>query len=203
MYLDIFSKRKNATESREMYIQALEYCPSYTIWWKCLELESHFDDKIEICLDIIDFLRKDGTSQALKSHRLLETLLFIVKLAMMRERFDMALGAIRNALGIPMQDAIFDLPTLISDLLVGDYVITWLCLISLQAFNQLPPLLYDPAVSGPSRLVQKNIGILKWSTANRDLFTDVRTSFESKLVYFPNGLFVPSWNYSSYVYFPE
>ena len=190
VYLDIFSKRKNSSESREMYIQALEYCPSYTIWWKCLELENHFDDKIEICLDIVDFLRKDGASQTLKSHRLLETLLFIVKLAMMRERFDMALGAIRSALGTPMKDAIFDLPTLISDFVVGDSVLTWLCLISLQAFNQLPPILYDPAVSGPSRLVQKNVGILKWSTANRDRFSDVKASFESKLVCFPDVVFI-------------
>ena len=184
MYLDIFSQRKNSAESREMYIQALEYCRSYTIWWKCLELENHYDDKTEICLDIIDFLREypEDLNRILKSHRLLETLLFMVKLAMMRGRKDLAFASIQSVLGLPMEKVPFDLPVLIDDLTIGDFVIAWLSLISLLAFNQLPPLLFDPSVSGPSRIVQKNVGVFVWNKCEENLFFDIRQLFEGKWV---------------------
>ena len=182
VYLDIFSKRKNPAESREMYIQALEYCRSYTIWWKCLELEIHCDDKMEICLDIMDFLRDSSADfeQVLKSHRLLEVFLFMVKLAVMRGRQDLALSSIQSVLGLPVEDVPYDLPVLIQDFTTGDAVIVWMCHISVLAFNQLPPLLFDVSVSGPSRIVHKDIGMFTWSRVDVNLFDDIRRLFQSK-----------------------
>ena len=189
MYLEMFSKRHNSVESREMYIQALEYCRSYTIWWKCLELEKYNDDKMEICLDMIDFLRNnpENLDQDLKSHRLLETILYMVKLELMRGRKGLALRLLQSALNFPMDptdigqgDVQVDLPALVDDLTVEDTVVAWLCLISISQFDQLLPTLFDPAIGGPSKIVSKDIGLLNWDAIGDREEVEIRRIFEGK-----------------------
>ena len=167
IYLDVFSKRNNVVELREMFVQAVDYCRSYAVWWKCLQLEKSYDDKIEICLDILGFLLEtadNGDAFEVRSHRLLETVLYILKLETERHEKQSALTVIQSALGLAdvSQDLPINVPKIFRDLSPSDLVLLWLSHISLVAFNKLPQALFDPSDCGPSRIVNKVVGVFDW-----------------------------------------
>ncbi|XP_065052847.1 zinc finger C3H1 domain-containing protein-like [Rhopilema esculentum] len=190
IYLDIFSKRNNVVELREMFVQAVDYCRSYAVWWKCLQLEKSYDDKIEICLDILGFLLEiadNGDAFEVRSHHLLETVLYILKLETERHEKQSALTVIQSALGLAngSQDLPINVPKISRDLSPSDLVLLWLCHISLVAFSKLPQALFDPSDCGPSRIVSKAVGLFDWKPGNvrndtllRSLFKDASKALE-------------------------
>lgn len=185
MYLEIFSKRNSSSELREMYVQAADYCRTFSIWWKCLEFERHYEDKIDICLDIIDFVRenRENVSELCKSHRLLETIVFMLRLEMMRKRQDIAMTILKSVLGISVDssDTQFSMPVLIDEFTLQDLVIAYLVYASVLSFGKLPQILFDPAIGGPSKIVQKHIGVFKWIDVTENNENEIRQFFTGLL----------------------
>ena len=182
LYLDIFSRRNDSLELREMCIQAVDYCRSYTIWWKCLQLEENYDDKIEVCLDVIDFLLEnpEETNYELRSHRILETTIYILQLEVSKQDFKSGLGVLRSALGIDSGSELsrVGLPVLLDDLTIGDQVTLWLSYISIAAFERLPSKLFDTADNGLSKIVCKTVEIFQWDSKMHLPEDDIRSFFE-------------------------
>ena len=168
-----------------MCIQAVDYCRSYTIWWKCLQLEENYDDKIEVCLDVVDFLLEnpEETNYELRSHRILETTIHILHLEVSKQDFKSAVGALRSALEIDNGNELsqVSLPVLLDDLTIGDQVTLWLSYISIAAFERLPSKLFDPADNGPSKIVSKTVGIFQWDSKMHLPEDDIRSFFEGML----------------------
>lgn len=182
MYLDVYSKRCTSSELREMFLQAIDYCRSYTILWKCINLENHYNEKLELCLDVIYFLREetDRLPTEIKSHRLLETVLFIGQLELLRGRNDLVHALLRSVLGLETEsdDTQLDVPVLINDFTLEDFVIVWLGYISALTFEKFPQILFDPACNGPSKVVQKMIGIFDWNKMVDKDRSKIRKLFE-------------------------
>lgn len=54
--------------------------------------------------------------------------------------------------------------------MAADRALLWLSYIHLTEFDRLPACLYDPAESGPSRVVSRELFLLPWRTP-RDIST--------------------------------
>lgn len=70
----------------------------------------------------------------------------------------------QNALKSPQDRSIAD------HLMAADRALLWLSYIHLTEFDRLPACLYDPAESGPSRVVSRDPFLLPWRTS-RDIST--------------------------------
>ncbi|KAM9313081.1 zinc finger C3H1 domain-containing protein [Gastrophryne carolinensis] len=151
-YLKLFSKRGTAEDIREMCETAVEYAASYQIWWTFLNLEHSFDGKDDVCDRTLHYLmqriQEDGKSEML-SLQCLEVLLYRVHLNLFTGRVQNGHAILQNALKSPDEKSIAD------HLTPQDRCLAWLSYIHLMEYNRLPVNLYDPAVSNPSKIVNK------------------------------------------------
>ncbi|KAI8489441.1 Zinc finger C3H1 domain-containing protein [Branchiostoma belcheri] len=197
-YLELYSRRSGREETLEMCQQAVEFAPSYRIWWKYLSIQDTVEAKDDVCCQILEFLRSpeysgekeshsnsgetrshSNSGEESRSHSILETLLYRSQLAVVSGRRSKALQILQDALKQTK-----DTPCpLTSDLTPADHVVCWLCFINLQEFHTLPAHLWDPADSNPGRLVCKEPFLMAWSTER-----GVTTPRDSLLSHFQDAL---------------
>eukprot|EP00794_Sanderia_malayensis_P012998 gene12998-14336_t len=195
-YLDLYCQNRDMEDIRELCMQAIEYCPSYNTWCKFLQLERKQKDKIEICLDIINFLvqnsdtpSKDSNMETteIKSHRIFETLLYMVQLEMANGNISSAGDILLKALTAPSETSTAEqrLFGVYNELSMTDMVTLWLVRVSVAACGRLPCALFDPCDARPSKVVSKNIVGLNWTNQSlevesvRQIFKDGLSSIES------------------------
>ncbi|KAM4677558.1 zinc finger C3H1 domain-containing protein isoform 2-T2 [Discoglossus pictus] len=158
-YLKLFSKRGSSDEVQEMCEMAVEYAPSYQMWWTFLLLEDSFDGKDSVCNRALQYLMKsleeEQKSEQL-SLQLLETLLYRIHLSLFTGRLQNALALLQNALKSPTEKSIGD------HLTPQDRCLAWLSYIHLMEFNSLPAQFYDPVNGNPSRIVNKEPFLIPW-----------------------------------------
>ncbi|XP_035663661.1 zinc finger C3H1 domain-containing protein-like [Branchiostoma floridae] len=92
-YLELYSRRSGRDETLEMCQQAVEFAPSYRIWWKYLSLQDTVEAKENVCCQILEFLRSPEYSGEAEScsHSLLEILLYRSQLCVVSGRRSKAL----------------------------------------------------------------------------------------------------------------
>ncbi|XP_030587231.1 zinc finger C3H1 domain-containing protein isoform X2 [Archocentrus centrarchus] len=165
-YLSLFSRRGSREEVQEMCEMAVEHAPSYRVWWNYLNLESSFEGKDYVCDRLLQFLLAEASSGITEklSFQLMEALLYRIQLSLFTGRLESALAILQSALKCPQDRSIAE------HLTPADRALLWLSYIHLTEFDRLPASLYDPAESGPSRLVSREPFLLPWSTA-RDIST--------------------------------
>ncbi|XP_063303070.1 zinc finger C3H1 domain-containing protein isoform X1 [Pelobates fuscus] len=160
-YLKLFSKRGTKEECQEMCETAVEYAPSYQVWWTYLTLECSFNGKDSVCSKILQYLmwrlEEEKESEQL-SLQLLETLLYHIHLSLFSGRLQNALALLQNALKSPDKKSIGDYLT------PQDRCLAWLSYIHLMEFSCLPATFYDPSHSNPSRMVNKEPFLIPWTT---------------------------------------
>ncbi|CAH1251111.1 ZFC3H1 [Branchiostoma lanceolatum] len=180
-YLELYSRRSGQDEALEMCQQAVEFAPSYRIWWKYLSLQDTIEAKDSVCCQILEFLRSpefSGEAES-RSHSLLETLLYRTQLGVVSGQRSRALQILQDALKQTK-----DTPRpLTCDLTPEDRVLCWLCFINLQEFHTLPPHMWDPADSNPGRIVCKEPFLMSWSEER-----GVTTPRDSLLSHFQDAL---------------
>ncbi|KAM6304043.1 zinc finger C3H1 domain-containing protein isoform 2-T2 [Podargus strigoides] len=179
-YLRLFSKRGTKEEIQEMCETAVEYAPSYQIWWTFLNLENSFDGKDYVCGRILQFLIevKEGEENPnLVSFQLLETLLYRVHLSLFTGRHQNALVLLKNALKSSNEKIISERLT------VSDRCLAWLAYIHLTEFGILPVKFYDPANVSPSRIMNKEPFLIPWQTVQ-----DVKTNPDTLLAMFEDAV---------------
>ncbi|XP_071623031.1 zinc finger C3H1 domain-containing protein isoform X2 [Heliangelus exortis] len=167
-YLRLFSKRGTKEEIQEMCETAVEYAPSYQIWWTFLNLENSFDGKDYVCGRMLQFLVEVSGGEEnpnLLSFQLLETLLYRVHLNLFTGRHQNAVALLQSALKSANEKIISECLT------VSDRCLAWLAYIHLTEFGFLPVKFYDPANVSPSRIVSKEPFLIPWQTV-QDMKTD-------------------------------
>ncbi|XP_009988958.1 PREDICTED: zinc finger C3H1 domain-containing protein-like, partial [Tauraco erythrolophus] len=179
-YLRLFSKRGTKEEIQEMCETAVEYAPSYQIWWTFLNLENSFDGKDYVCGRMLQFLmevtgREENPN--LVSFQLLETLLYRVHLSLFTGRHQNALVLLQNALKSANEKIISERLT------ASDRCLAWLAYIHLTEFGILPVKFYDPANVSPSRIMNKEPFLIPWQTVQ-----DVKTDPDMLLAMFEDAV---------------
>ncbi|XP_067348930.1 zinc finger C3H1 domain-containing protein-like isoform X3 [Channa argus] len=178
-YLSLFSRRGSREEVQEMCEMAVEHAPDYHVWWNYLNLETSFDGKDYVCDRFVQFLIPEASSEVTDklSFQLMEALLYRVHLNLFTGRMESALAILQNALKSPHDRSIVD------HLTAGDRALVWLSYIHLTEFDRLPSSLYDPAESGPSRLVSRESFLLPWRTPK-----DIRTPLDILISLFQDAI---------------
>ncbi|XP_044049169.1 zinc finger C3H1 domain-containing protein-like isoform X4 [Siniperca chuatsi] len=178
-YLSLFSRRGSREEVQEMCEMAVEHAPDYRVWWNYLKLESSFEGKDYVCDRLLQFLLAEaspGVSEKL-SFQLMEALLYRVDLNLFTGRMESALAILQNGLKSAHDRSIAE------HLTAGDRALLWLSYIHLTEFDRLPSDLYDPAESGPSRLVSRESFLLPWRTPQ-----DVSTPLDILIALFRDAI---------------
>ncbi|KAM4553251.1 zinc finger C3H1 domain-containing protein [Fundulus diaphanus] len=159
-YLSLFSRRGSQEEVREMCEMAVEHAPDHRVWWKYLNLESSFEGKDYVCDRLLQFLQNEASTGVTEklSFQLMEALLYRVQLSLFTGRMESALAVLQMALKSARDQSVAEFLT------AGDRALLWLSYIHLTEFDQLPSSLYDPAESGPGRLVCTKSFQLPWRT---------------------------------------
>ncbi|XP_066910369.1 zinc finger C3H1 domain-containing protein-like [Clytia hemisphaerica] len=189
-YLKLFAKNSTADELRELSYQAVMYAATYNVWWTCLELEKMVLGKQEICTEMIKFITDYEEDYEVKSHALIETLLYLCRLLESREHHKLIYHCLLAALGNGMiedeaQKICID--NMKSHLTKYDLSLLWICFLSMKCFNCLPTNMFAPDQFGPSRLVNKEKFVLDWSSKKMLITVDeARSSFHEAFKCFPN-----------------
>ncbi|XP_005936966.2 zinc finger C3H1 domain-containing protein [Haplochromis burtoni] len=178
-YLSLFSRRGSREEVQEMCEMAVEHAPDYRVWWNYLNLESSFEGKDYVCERLLQFLLAEASSGVTEmlSFELMEALLYRVQLSLFTGRLESALAVLQNALKSPQDRSIAD------HLMAADRALLWLSYIHLTEFDRLPACLYDPAESGPSRVVSREPFLLPWRTPQ-----DISTPADILIALFQDGV---------------
>ncbi|XP_039988111.1 zinc finger C3H1 domain-containing protein-like isoform X2 [Xiphias gladius] len=178
-YLSLFSRRGSREEVQEMCEMAVEHAPDYRVWWNYLNLESSFEGKDYVCDRLLQFLLTEASSGITEklSFQLMEALLYRVHLNLFTGRMESALAILQNALKSAHDRSIAD------HLTASDRALVWLSYIHLTEFDRLPSGLYDPAESGPSRLVSRESFLLPWRTPQ-----DISTPLDILIALFQDAI---------------
>ncbi|XP_048356158.1 zinc finger C3H1 domain-containing protein isoform X1 [Sphaerodactylus townsendi] len=179
-YLKLFSNRGTKEEVQEMCETAVEYAPSYKIWWTFLDLENSFDGKDYVCRRMLQFLMetpKCEENSDLRSFHLLEMLLYRVHLSIFTGRNQNAVALFQNALKSENDKVV------VQHLTISDRCLAWLSYIHLIEFGDLPVKFYDPANSSPSKIMKKEPFLIPWKKAE-----DVKTNPDTLLAVFEDAI---------------
>ncbi|XP_053263313.1 zinc finger C3H1 domain-containing protein isoform X2 [Podarcis raffonei] len=179
-YLKLFSKRGIKEEVQEMCETAVEYAPTYKIWWTFLNLENSFDGKDYVCGRMLQFLMESPKCEEnldLRSFHLLEMLLYRVHLSLFTGKYQNAVALFQNALKSESE------PVLVQHLTISDRCLAWLSYIHLIEFGDLPIKFYDPANSNPSKIMKKEPFLIPWKTIE-----DVKADPDTLLAVFEDAI---------------
>ena len=163
-YLDVFQQRATVDELYEVCEQAVELAGSYHVWWKYLEIASDYERKTNVCLKCMEFLVLSDTEVSVKSHRLVEIFLYLIELDLQCDFYQVALSRFKialNCVNCP-RDAREILKSLAANTTCEDLCVLWLSYIHLVEFSCLPREFYDPARTGPARIVRKDSVVFPW-----------------------------------------
>ncbi|XP_071807170.1 zinc finger C3H1 domain-containing protein-like [Asterias amurensis] len=155
-YLCLYSKRDDHSDLMELSQQALQFAPSYDLYWQCLGFEDSFSAKDAICEKMISFFQSDESKNVTidGSHGLLEVLVYRVQLYIMTRRVKKAILVLKDALLDPGSSSQF--------LTSSDRCLAWLIYIHVIEFQRLPSQLFDPTGSGLGQIVCKRPLIFQW-----------------------------------------
>ncbi|XP_038050957.1 zinc finger C3H1 domain-containing protein-like isoform X2 [Patiria miniata] len=175
-YLLLYSQREDHSDLSELCQQALQFAPSYDLYWQCLSFEESFPAKDAICDRMITFLQsqqmKAMTSQG--SHQLLEALLYRVQLHIMTRRVKQALSMLQGALKGSQTSSQYLTP--------ADHCLMWLVHIHMIEYQRLPPHLFDPTSSGLGHIVSKEPLVFQWGSSSAIQSAEgVRAAFQEAL----------------------
>ncbi|XP_069831355.1 zinc finger C3H1 domain-containing protein isoform X2 [Dendropsophus ebraccatus] len=158
-YLKLFSQRGCREEIQEMCETAVQYAPSCQTWWTFLTLENSFEGKDQVCSRTLHYLVQQmeaGQTSDLLSLQCLEMLLYRIHVNLLTGRLQNALAILQNALKSPCEKSLAD------HLTPKDRCLAWLSYIHLTEFSSLPTHFYDPTVTNPSRIVNKEPFLIPW-----------------------------------------
>uniref|UniRef100_A0A2H6NL88 Uncharacterized protein n=1 Tax=Micrurus carvalhoi TaxID=3147026 RepID=A0A2H6NL88_9SAUR len=159
---------------------AVEYAPTYKIWWTFLSLENSFDGKDYVCGRMLQFLMKAPKTEEnvdIWSFHLLEMLLYRVHLSLFTGKYQNAIALFQNALKSESDKII------VQHLTVSDRCLVWLSYIHLIEFGGLPVKFYDPANSNPTKLMKKESFLIPWKTME-----DVKANPDTLLALFEDAI---------------
>ena len=164
----MYSSQSSRVELREICDQAVEFSPTYSVWWKYLEYSRTYNDKRTVCLRLISFLTVNPIDPVeLHSHCILETLLYLVQLELYSGHYTSALLVFKSALTKKPRSST-DVPELLSNhLLASDYCYAWLAYIHVFEFHRLPVPWFDPCHGKPSRMVTKEDFVFPWKPSQQ------------------------------------
>lgn len=166
-YLDLYSSQSNRDELREICNQAVEFSPTYSVWWKYLEYSQTYHDKRAVCLRLISFLTANPSDPIeVHSHCILETLLYLIQLELYSGHYKSALAVFKAAL-TKKPSSSPEVPELSSHLLPSDFCFAWLAYIHIFEFHRLPAPWFDPRHGKPSRMVTKEDFVFPWKPSQQ------------------------------------
>lgn len=167
-YLELYSSQSSRQELREICDQAVEFSPTYSVWWKYLEYSQTYHDKRTVCLRLISFLTVNPFDPVeLHSHCLLETLLYLIQLELYSGHYKSALAVFKAALAKKPGSSSSEVPDLSSRLLPSDICFAWLAYIHVFEFHRLPAPWFDPRHGKPSRMVTKEDLVFPWKPSQQ------------------------------------
>ncbi|KAL9984828.1 hypothetical protein ACROYT_G007164 [Oculina patagonica] len=182
-YLELYSSQSNRDELKEICNQAVEFSPTYSVWWKYLEYSQTYNDKRAVCLRLISFLSANPSEPVeFHSHCILETLLYLVQLELYSGHYKSALAVFKAALTKKPSNCP-EVPELSSHLLPSDFCFAWLAYIHIFEFHRLPSPWFDPRHGKPSRMVTKEDFVFPWKPSQQS-----RASGEKLLAMFQDAL---------------
>ena len=163
-YLKLFNTQGNSAEHKELCEQAIGFIPSYDIWWYYLNTIDNYNDKRTVCLKLINQLAGEEPDKVdqLHSHRILESLLYLVQLELYTGRFRVAVSTFQSAIGKKKITAVEGIPKLSSLLSAQDLCLSWLAGIHVFEFHRLPTTWFDPKCGYPSKMVAKEPVVFPW-----------------------------------------
>ena len=195
-YLELYSSQSSREELNEICEQAVEFSPTYSVWWKYLEYSRTYIDKRNVCIRLISFLTLNPIDPVeLRSHFILETLLYLVQLELYSGHYASAVLVFKSALTKKTHDH-GDVPELSSFLLASDYCCAWLGYIHVVEFHRLPSSWFDPSRGEPSKMVTKENFVFPWkpSQQSRAPGKKLRVLFQGRIVsLYCNRFLTPKW----------
>ena len=166
-YLELYSSRSTEDELREICDQAVEFSPTYSVWWKYLEYSATYPAKKTVCLRLISFLVANPVDPAeLHSHRILETLVYLVQLELYSGHYKSALSVFKAALAKKRQNS-SEVPDLSVHLLPSDCCLAWLAYIHVFEFHRPPAPWFDPCYDKPAKMVTKEDFVFPWKPSQQ------------------------------------
>ena len=166
-YLELYSSQSNRDELREICDQAVEFSPTFSVWWKHLEYSQTYHDKRTVCLRLISFLTGNpGDAVEFHSHCILETLLYLVQLELYSGHYKSALAVFKAAIA-KKPSSHKEVPELSNHLLPPDFCLAWLAYIHVFEFHRLPAAWFDPRHGKPSRMVTKEDFVFPWKPSQQ------------------------------------
>lgn len=163
----MYSSQCTQDELREICDQAVEFSPTYSVWWKYLEYSTSYYAKRTVCLRLISYLTANPVEPvALHSHRILETLLYLVQLELYSGHYKSALSVFQAALAKKTHNTT-EVPVLSAYLLPSDCCLAWLGYIHVFEFHRLPAPWFDPRHGKPSRMVTKEDFVFPWKPSQQ------------------------------------
>uniref|UniRef100_A0A8C4ND19 Putative zinc-finger domain-containing protein n=1 Tax=Eptatretus burgeri TaxID=7764 RepID=A0A8C4ND19_EPTBU len=168
-YLALFAAQGSHLEVQQMFEVAVQYAPSYQLWWQYLSLEHSFEGKnfVSSCLQQYLMTKAEaGSHTRTCSRRLLETLLYRVQLHMCSGRLQAALAIFQEALKAGSKRHNYVAMWLSRH----DRALAWLSYLHIVEFNRLPEGIEDPMAPFPGHLVCSQLPLIPWNNVV-DLYT--------------------------------
>ncbi|KAL5010976.1 hypothetical protein ScPMuIL_013281 [Solemya velum] len=158
-YLTVYTQHKDSSDLLDLCQTALQYAPSYQIWWQLMSLTMPFTEKVARCSELTEFVvMQDNVAPELVSHQLLETMLYKVFLYIQSGRYN---SGLRFLLGV-LKPETSKKKSLLPYIICKDLCTLWLCYIHLLEFHQLPSNIYDPANQQSGKVVSKDRILIPW-----------------------------------------
>ena len=166
-YLELYSSQSNRDELREICDQAVEFSPTFSVWWQYLEHSQTYHDKRTVCLRLISFLaRNPRDAVEFHSHCILETLFYLIQLELYSGHYKSALSVFKTAIA-KKPSSCTEVPELSNNLLPSDFCLAWLAYIHVFEFHRLPAAWFDPRHGKPSRMVTKEDFVFPWKPSQQ------------------------------------
>ncbi|XP_033101954.1 zinc finger C3H1 domain-containing protein-like [Anneissia japonica] len=174
-YLTLYNKRcSNHEDVMEMCNHGIHYTQNYDVWHKTLSFTNSLESIDEICQDLLQALQEEQQISPTDrgSHRLLEMLLYRSHLYCLVGKGVYALQILKDCVcktnGMPLVDLLSTV----------DKCLAWLSFIHLKYFKQLPPSLFDPNSSAPSRLVSKELFLCPWAKSSITMLDEIQKDLQ-------------------------
>lgn len=147
-YLHLYSQRDGVTDISRISQKATEFCPTFPIFWQCLQHMQTYENKMAVISDIYDFLGGcHGTDSGLWSHQVLEIVLYETQVNLLTGRVQEAKETLVKRLKGCHR----------SVMAVTDVCVGWLAYVHIVAFAVLPTRLFDPITDNPAKIANKVI----------------------------------------------
>ncbi|OWF40187.1 Zinc finger C3H1 domain-containing protein [Mizuhopecten yessoensis] len=168
-YLSLYAKHKESSDLQQLCETALEYTQSYTLWWQYLNVCTSCQQKQEVCDQMLEYVRlaEDRFPQEVRSHWVLEVILYKTSLYVWTGKFKAAIKHMQSVLKTEEK-----LRWISKCLVTNDQCLLWVSYVHLKEMKVLPTQLYDPLNQMSGRIVNKTDIMIDW-TSKESLTTAV------------------------------